>query len=69
MRHLSVLIIDTSCFLIKLGLGIFLLVTVMTVGLGCRNMKGCIFDKWCWSAGTGSCTLASELLYVCWVSR
>ena len=33
-------------------------VTVLAVGSGCNNMKGCIFDKWCWSAGTRSCTLA-----------
>ena len=33
----------------------------MAVGLGCGNMKGCIFDKWCWSAGTGSCTLARKM--------
>ena len=29
----------------------------MAVGLGCSNMNGCIFDKWCWRAGKGSCTL------------
>ena len=38
-------------------MGIFILITVMAVGLGCSKMKGFIFDKWCWSAGTESCTL------------
>ena len=42
----------------QLKAGDILLVTVMADGLGCSNMKGCIFDQWCWSAGTGSCTLA-----------
>ena len=30
--------------------GDILPVTVMAVGSGCSNMKGCMFDKWCWSA-------------------
>ena len=36
----------------------------MAVGLGCSNMKRCIFDKWCWSAVTESCTLAEVDLIV-----
>ena len=40
----------------------------MAVGSGCSNMNGCIFDKWCWSAGTGSCTLADvDQVSVCWI--
>ena len=34
----------------------------MAVGLGCNNMKGYSFDKWCLSDGTESCTLACLLV-------
>ena len=46
----SVLATLICCTEINLGLWIFLLVivmSVMAVGLGCSNMKVCIFDKWC----------------------
>ena len=45
----------------QLRAGDILLVTVMAVGLGCNNMKRCFFDKWCWSAGTESCTICNNL--------
>ena len=37
------------------------LVTVMAVGLRCSNMRGCIFDKWCWRTDTAK--LITHILF------